>query len=139
MSIPSDHVAIFRTFRADRYVDTVDIVRLSTRGSINDTSLQYDSESSPTIASAQACLIRPETESPIVSEFGQEGIQRGEYVVDFPHDVADLKVDDRLTVTVSTHSPNLTGKTLIVTNVTYDTYQTHRRVNAQLDLGSGES
>lgn len=139
MSIASDHVAVFRTHRADRYVDTCDVKRLASRGAINDTTLLYPSESEPNIATGQACLYRPTSTTPEVTDFGQQGISRLDGTFHFAHDALELKVEDTITLVTSVSSPKLVGKVFRVKAVHFDSYQTHMWADVELDQGPGET
>jgi len=139
VSVASDHVEVFRTHRASRYVDACDIRRLASRGTINDTTLLYPSESEPNVATAQPCLYRPETNTPVVTEFGQQGISRVSAWFEFADDAVELQVEDTITMTASLNSPKLVGKIFRVTGVYFDSYQTHMHVDVEADQGPGET
>ncbi len=139
MTIASDHVAVFRTQWAGRFGDTCDIKRLAARGEINDTTLVYDSESEPNIATALSCLYRPAPAAPTVTEFGQQGISKVDGSFHFAHDAVELQVEDTITLTTSVNSPKLVGKIYRVTAVFVDSYQTHMWVDVELDQGPGET
>lgn len=139
MSIASDHVTVFRSQWADRFVDTCDVRRLASRGAINTTTLVYDSESEPDIATGQPCAYRPSNTTPQVTEFGQQGISRVDGTVHFAHDAPELEVEDTIVMVTSVDSPKIVGKLLRVTAVHFDTYQTHMWVDVELDQGPGET
>lgn len=139
MTIASDHVSVFRTQWASRFVDTCDIKRLAARGDINDTTLVYDAESEPDIATGQPCLFRPADTTPVVTEFGQQGISRLEGEIHMAHDAAELQIEDTITLVTSVSSPKLVGKIYRVTAVHLDSYQTHMWADVELDQGPGET
>ena len=139
MSIASDHVQVFRDQRADRYVDACNVRRLASRGTIDDDTLLYPSESEPNVATGQACLYRGETTEPTVTEFGQQGISRVGAWIEFADDAVELEVEDTITMTASVSSPKLVGKIFRVTGVYFDSYQTHMHVDVERDQGPGET
>ncbi len=139
MTIASDHVEVFRAQWATRFVDTCDVRRLATRGSINETTLLYPGESEPDIATDEVCLYRPSTTTPTVTEFGQQGISRLEGEIHFAHDAPELQVEDTIVMKTSVSSPKLVGKVLRVTAVHFDSYQTNMRADVELDQGPGET
>lgn len=139
MTIASEHVTVFRTQWASRFVDTCDIRRLDARGDINDTTLVYDAESEPNIATGQACLFRPGSGAPTVTEFGQQGISKLDAQIHFAHNAVELRVEDTITIVTSVSSPKLAGKIYRVTAVWFDSYQTHMWADVELDQGPGET
>ncbi len=139
MTIASDHVAVFRTQWVGRFIDTCDIKRLAVRGDINDTTLIYDAESEPNVATGQPCVFRPVDTVPTVVEFGQQGISRLGGQIHMAHDAPELQVEDTITMVTSVNSPKVVGKIYRVTAVHVDSYQTHMWVDVELDQGPGET
>lgn len=136
MSIASDAVAVFRSFWADRFVDTVTVSRHSTGGTFNPTTLKYDGGTETTVYSGGA-LIRPGGNQAAEEELPNELRTFGQYSVLLPYDSAELDVEDKIAVTASVSDPQLVGKTLRVLSIRRDSYNTRREVIAELDQGRG--
>lgn len=144
MSIPSDHVTLFRDFRADRYIDTVTVRDLTDRGTFNRTTDAYDSPSTTVIYTGGA-LIRPGAGASSRGGFsggstsrGLEGEVLDEIVVQFPYDTTGLEVGYIITVDASVHEPDLVGEELVIQIVATDTYNTHRVARCNRSQGGGD-
>lgn len=121
MSIPSTHVATFRTLRADRYVDSCVVTRSDfTMPTFNETTGETEYPTSNPYS--DECLVRPATGREV--EFGEDIRQEMDYVLQLPYDAATLLELDEVAVT-SALDPNI--PTLTVLRGAQDSYLTHRR------------
>jgi hypothetical protein len=121
VSVASDHVSVFRTLRADRYVDTAVVTRY------DFTMPTFDEPSGETTYPTSTpysgeCLVRPAQASE--SEFGEDRRQEVDYDLYLPYDAATLEELDEVAVT-STLDPDI--PTLTVLRGFQDSYLTHRR------------
>lgn len=139
MSLASDSVALFRSQWASRFVDEVSVVRFSSGGTYNPTTRKHDATADSTIVAAGSpnALIRPGGGEADEEQLAVEQRTYTEYDVLLPHDTPELQVEDRISVVASVSEPELVGKTLTVTAIVRDSYNTRRRVVAELDLGRG--
>lgn len=138
MSVASAHVDLFRDHWADRMVDTCTIRRLTDRGTINPTTLEYDAETW-TVIYTGPCLIRPVSGSlgePKTVKAGEEQKITNHLHLFLPHTADTIKPDDHATIDTSTDS-RLVGAVPVVVAADSDTYITRRRVTARLWEGSG--
>ncbi len=140
MSLQTDTVGLFRDQWASRFADEVDVLRYDSAGeTFNETTGVHEGGTPSTVLAGGGspnALIRPgsaTTEEQLLTE------QRtfSEYDVYFAHDAPVFEIEDRIVVTASTTDPLLDGKTLVITAVLLDGYNTRRKVVAELDLGRG--
>lgn len=119
MSIPFDHLPAFRTFWADRFVDSCVATRV-TGSTFNESTGQTE----PTLATAYSgpCLVRPAQARQ--ADFGEARRQLVDYDLLLPFDAADLEEADLVVVT-SLADPDMPG--LMVLRNFQDSYLTHRR------------
>lgn len=143
MSIPSDHVALFRDLRSDRYIDTVTITDLTSRGTWNRTTKVHDSATTSVVYTGSA-LIRPTLAASSRPSAGRAE-NRGEtgevletIVVELPHTATGIGVGNTVTVDASTHSTDLVGQTMTVRSITHDSYHTYTRIECNLSQGGGD-
>jgi hypothetical protein len=92
MSIPSGHVAVFRTLRADRYVDSCEVTRV-TGLSFNNTTGQ--TEETTSVVYDGECLVRPAQARE--EDFGEDRRQKVDYDLYLPFDADELEEFDQLT------------------------------------------
>jgi hypothetical protein len=135
VSVASDHVAFFRTQRADRYIDTITITDLTSRGTFNRTTKQFDSESTSTVYTGGA-LIRPK--SAAARERGEQGEVLYTHIVHVPYDTDGVTVGNTITVTTSVYDADLTGAVLTIQDHSGDSYMTHRELKCLLSQGGGD-
>ena len=143
MSIASDHVAFFRTARADRYVDTITVKDRTTRGTWNRTTKQHATDTTSTVYTWSA-LIRPAgAASPGSSSFGSStrGMQ-AEVLFDFfiytPVTATGIVVGNTVTIDASLLAADLVGATMTVQSVENDSYETRRTFKCLLSQGGGD-
>lgn len=142
MSVATDALPLFRSLWADRFTDTCEIndpVGGTTRGSINTSTLQYDSQAS-TLVYSGACLIRsPATEAtsgrPAI--FGEQAITWTSLDVFLPWDADVIDLDQEVTILTAPGDPQLVDKVAVVRSIVRDSYLTRRHLVCELDLGSG--
>lgn len=140
MSIATKHVAFFRREWAKRFVETADITRVADstdRGSIDDSTLQYDG-SPTTVYSDRPCLVRPTTRRYTPVEFGEEVKTLVDYEIIAAWDTTGLKPDDTITIKTSEKDPELVGKTFRVADAGVDSYRTKTVIRVERDLGGGQ-
>lgn len=123
MSIPSSFVSVFRTMRADRYVDTCVAARV-TGSTFNETTGR--TEPVTTTVYTGGCLVRPASASTPGgrADYGEDRRQIVDYDLYLPYDAASLTEDDSVAVT-STLDPDI--PVLTVLRGFQDSYLTHRR------------
>ena len=120
MSIPSAHVAVFRNFRADRYIDSCVVTRYDfANPTFNATTGETEYPDSTPYSGE--CLVRPASASE--SDFGEDRRQEVDYDLYLPFDAADLEESDEVAVT-STLDPDI--PTLTVLRGIQDSYLTKR-------------
>ena len=131
MSVTTNVAGFFRTQWATRLTDTCWIHR-ETSSSFNPTT----GIETPTYTDVYgltgtpaACLVRPGPATDV--DAGQQQTELRFYTVFVPYDQTGIQPDDRVTVT-STTDGQLDGVTLVVRNVTTDTYNHVRRVRCEL-------
>lgn len=131
LSIPSDHVAFFRTQRANRYVDAVTISdeQDTTAGTWNRTTKQYDG-ASPTVLYTGGALIRPAGAG--TKNRGEVAAPTYDYDVQLPFDAGAFRANNLVTVTASESAPELVGVTMKVQSDAEDSYNTHRLLRCVL-------
>ena len=131
MSAPSDHVALFRDLRADRYVDAVTVAdeQDTTAGTWNRTTKQYDGASDPILYTGGA-LIRPAGAG--TKNRGEVAAPTYDYGVQLPHDAGAFKANHLVTVTASVNAPELVGVVMKVQTDPVDSYNTHRLLKCVL-------
>ncbi len=136
VSVASDHVAFFRTQRADRYVDTITITDLTSRGTFNRTTKAYDTPSTSTVYNGGA-LLRPGTAS--TKSRGGEGEVIFDVDIQLPYTATGIQVGNQVTVDASVLNADLVGEVLTVAHVgQVDTYDTHRLLGCNLSQGGGD-
>lgn len=135
MSLASDSVTIFRSFWADRFVDTVSIDRHAADGTFNATTLVYDAATTSNVYSGGA-LLRP---APVTAdeELANELRTVVAFDVYLPHTATGIQPEDIVTVSASVTESDLVGQTMRVTAILPDSYNTRRHLKAELDYGSG--
>ena len=145
MSIASDHVAYFRTLRADRYVDTVTI-REQDLGTWNRTTKQYDGAAPATVYTGGA-LIRPagaasgSPRRPAARDRGEQGEILHDYDVLLPFDAGGLdtfRPNHEITVDASVNEADLVGQVLVIQSITDDSYATFRLLRCIISEGRGD-
>lgn len=141
MSLQTDTVGLFRSQWASRLVDEVDVVRYDPTGeTFNETSGKYEG-GTPTVLLAGAgipnALIRPGSPETEEEQFPQELRTYAGYDVYFAFDAPVFEPEDKILVTASATEPDLDGQTLTILAIILDSYNTRRRVLAELDLGRG--
>jgi hypothetical protein len=144
VSTQTDHVTFFRTQRLARYVDTCTGRRLTTRGTINATTYQYDSEAETVVyddggGSPGVCLLRRAGASADPSDFGQQSITLLDFFLYLPDTATGIQPDDRFTMDTSVADPELVGKLFIVRGVVVDSYRTATKLAVELNVGPGEA
>lgn len=141
MSVASDHVAFFRTQWANRFVDTVTITDLTTRGTFNRTTKKYDNPAAAVVYTGGA-LIRP---AGVTSRDSTTRAVTSQVVYDFdihlPHTATGIQPGNTVTIDAvySLGDQDLPGTTLTVEHVVDDTYDTHSvvRCNRSQDPDRG--
>ncbi len=143
MSIASDHVAFFRTLRADRYVDTVTI-RDQDAGTWNRTTKQYDSQT-PAVIYTGGALIRPAGAASgsrgSARDRGDQGEILHDYDVLLPFDAGGLdtfRPNHEITVDASVNEADLVGQVLVIQSITDDSYATFRLLRCIISEGRGD-
>lgn len=137
MSTPSTAVALFRSLRADRYVDTVTITDLTTRGTWNRTTKVYDTPATTTVYTGGA-LIRPGGLG--ITDRGETGETRADLLVYLPHTAHGILPGHQVTVDAihSLGDDDLLSEVFTVQSVQDDTYDTHKLVKCKLSQGGGD-
>ena len=135
MSIPSSAVTQFRGLWADRFVDTVTVTRVASRGTFNTSTLAYTTPSDSTPYTGEA-LIRP-GDSDEQDLYGGEEVTGEKFDVYLPHDAGQFDLEDTVTVGSSVYDTRLAGQVLRVVAYSYDSYLTRIRLRCRMDLGSG--
>lgn len=120
MSIPTSTLAFFRTEWATRFTDSC-IVKRRTGSTLNQTT--GVNEPTYTTNYDGPCLVRPL--SAAAEDAGQELVATRGYQVFIPYTEDDQLPEDLVDITSATDT-FLTGKTIVVTNVHGDTYNTRR-------------
>jgi hypothetical protein len=143
VSVASDHVAFFRTQRTDRYIDTVTITDLTSRGSWNRTTKQYGTPSTTTVYTGGA-LIRP-AGAAVSGATGAGAVGRGkqaEVLFDFfvylPVTATGVQVGNVVTVDATLLASDLVGVTMSVQSIENDSYETRRTLECKLSQGGGD-
>lgn len=129
----SNAVTRFRAEWALRFVDTIAVARTTGRGTYNETTLQYDTPTTPAIYAGPG-LVRPGSTG--TDSFGEAQQTRHDFAVYLPHTATGIEPEDRATCTVPGDS-DLNGKVLVVEAVYADTYITRRMLGCRLDQGQG--
>ena len=142
MSLQTDTVGLFRSQWATRFVDEVDVLRFdpATPGVFNETTGQYDGQVDLTILSGGGisnCLIRGATADPQEEQLPPEQRTLVEYEIYFAHDSPLFEIEDKIVVVSSLLDPDLDGLTLVITSVQFDSYNSRRKVVAEIDSGRG--
>lgn len=135
MSVVTDHVEWFRTKRTSRYTDSITITDLTSRGTFNRATMQYDTPSTSTLYTGLA-LVRPVTGN--VRDRGMEGEVLYTHTVHVPFSVDGVAPGNEVSVTVSAYDDDLTGAVLTVQDVSADTLLTHRELRCVLSQGGGD-
>ena len=140
LSIASDTVAVFRTEWADRFVDAcqiLDPLNDTDRGTMNPITYQYDEQTAGVVYTG-ACLIRPSGASvPNAVVYGQEARTFTPVDIYLPHDAAVVDLDQQVVITASVTDTQLVGKVFIIRAIVRDSYNTRRKLQTELDLGTG--
>lgn len=129
MSVASSTIGFFRMQWERRFVDSCVVKRQTGETFDPDTG-----QATPTYATQYSgpCLVRPGSPSDTVA--GEQQVELRTYTVLVPHHVTTPQVDDLVDVT-STRDGVLNGKTLVVRNVSSDTYNTVRRLVCEDNQG----
>ena len=135
MSVASDHVALFRSEWTSRFVDTVLITDLTSRGTWNRATKQYEAPSTTTVYNGGA-LIRAETDT--TKNRGLEGEVLYTHSVLVPHDTNAMKPGYSVAVSASLLDTDLTGATMTIQSVHQDSYNTRRELRCLLSQGGGD-
>lgn len=140
MSIASDTVAIFRSNWAERFVDAcqiLDPLNDTDRGTMDPVTYQYDEQTAGVVYTG-ACLIRPANASvPNAVVYGQEARTFAQLDIFLPHDAAEVDLDQQVVVTASLTDVQLVGKVFVIRAIVRDSYNTRRKLQVDLDLGTG--
>lgn len=125
MSIPTALLPFFRTQWATRFTDSC-VVKRRTGSTLNQTT----GVNEPTYANNYSgpCLVHPLT--PGATDAGQELVATRGYTVFIPYTEDDQLPEDLVDITSATDT-FLTGKTIVVTNVEGDTYNTVRHLTCE--------
>lgn len=117
-------------------VDTCTITRSATRGTFNETTLQYDSPTTTSLYTGK-CRVKPAggQVSDRVVQFGEQAVSLWPFQVSVPISVENLAVDDLVTITASSLDPDLVGTVLRVRDVTQGTHITARRLGCEVNAG----
>lgn len=137
MTVFTEGVAFFRTNLAATMEDACTIARTTSRGTFNTTTGRYATPAGSTVYTG-ACLIRPAGTGADVRARGDADIVIGRYDIRIPYTQDDLQPDDLLTVTASTFDTDLVGEVFTIIDITVDTYNTHRLLTVELNLGRGQ-
>lgn len=137
MSLPSTVVTLFRNLRADRYVDTVTIRDLTSKGTFNRATKQLDTPSDSVVYTGGA-LIRPAGSG--VTDRGETGEALHDLDVYVPHDTHGVTPGNLVTVDAihAQGDADLTGEVLTVQTVEHDSYDTHKMLKCKLSEGGGD-
>lgn len=135
MTTTTDAVVALRTHWTTRFIDTVAVERVTSRGTFNATTLAYDTPSEGAIYTG-AALVRP-GDNIDRSQYGDQLVTGLPILVYVPHDAAVFQVEDSIEVTACGYDAELVGKTLTVVGFEYDSYQTRQRLVCRIELGSG--
>ena len=135
MSVASDHVPLFLTLRADRYIDSVIVSDLTSRGTWNRATKQYDTPTSSETYTGDA-LIRPATAS--TRDRGGEGEVLHTHIVHIPNTGIGVKPGNLVTIVTSVYDTDLAGAVLTVQSVGADSYNTHKELRCLLSQGGGD-
>ena len=140
MSIASDAVVGFQSYWADRFVDAcqiLDPLNNTNRGTMNMATYQYDSQASGVVYTGE-CLLRPMSTLDDDSEqFGQQAVTFTGAHLFLPFDAAVVDLDQEVNITASLTEAQLVGTTWIIRSIIRDSYNTHRKLNIELNLGTG--
>lgn len=122
MSIASDAVPVFRTFWADRFIDSGTLRRETAEGTYNASTLQIDSATVAVVFAGLECLIRPRNRNE--QDFGEQRTDVEEYSILVPATSNGARTGDEFTVDVCTYDPYLVGKVLVIREINEDSYLT---------------
>lgn len=136
MSIASDAVAQFRTLWAERFIDTIDIVRYATSGTFNTTTLQYDGGTTSTIYSGPG-LLRPVALDPSDARLETEQRTLVRYDLFLPYTATGIQPEDRVTISSALLETDVAGVLFRVLASSVDSYATRRAIRLETDLGRG--
>ena len=140
LSIATDAVATFRTEWAERFVDAcqiLDPLNDTDRGTMDPITYQYDEQTAGVVYTG-ACLIRPSGNSvPAAVVYGQEARTFIPVDIYLPHDAAVVDLDQQVVITASVTDTQLVGKVFIIRAIVRDSYNTRRKLQTELDLGTG--
>jgi hypothetical protein len=126
VSIPEAHVAIFRNFRTDRYIDSCVVTRYDyANPTFNDVT--GETEYPSTTPYSGECLVRPATASE--TDFGEDRRQEVDYDLYLPYDAATLDDGDVVVVT-SVLDPNIPALTVL--RGFQDSYLTRRHYETKV-------
>lgn len=135
MTVPSNAIETLREQWSTRFVDAIAATRLTDRGALNPTTLEYDGTTRVDVYIGPA-LIRP-SENIDRAEYGQALVTGTPMDVYLRHDAAEFEVEDDVAITVCGFDAELVGQTMTVVGWENDSYLTRRRLVCRLDLGGG--
>lgn len=139
MSIPSNTLATFRDQWASRFIDTITVIRVTSRGTYNPTTHLHDGGGTNAEYSGGA-LIRPMSAAGQTALFGEQQVTGKAYYVFIPYDAAftgNPQPEDRVTIDASSADPDLVGRTMLVVSASHDSYQTRIELICRLEEGPG--
>lgn len=140
MSIASDAVVGFQGYWATRFVDAcqiLDPLNDTDRGTMNTTTYQYDSQASGVVYTG-VCLLRPMSTLDDDSEqFGQQAVTFTGAELYIPYNAVAVDLDQEVNITASLTESQLVGTMWIIRSIVRDSYNTHRKLNIELNLGTG--
>jgi hypothetical protein len=135
MTATTDAVTALRTHWATRFIDAIDVTRVTGRGTFNETTLAYDTPADSSVYTG-AALIRPGG-SDEQTQYGEQLTTGLPMVVYVPYGSAVFQVEDLVTVTACGFDADLVGRTMTVVAFDPDSYQTRQMLVCRLDLGGG--
>lgn len=136
MTAVTSAITRLRSIWSDRFIDRCTIVASTGAGTLNPTSLQYESAPAADSVYVGECLFRPETE-PASSSFDGQGQAVQTTVVLLPYDAPAIPRDAIVTCTASKFNPHLVGLSLRVETDREDSYATRRRIVGTFLQGGG--
>ena len=128
--LTTDELTGIRTDVAELFVDTGTVERITSLGTLNESTGQYTGETRDSIYSGPCSIYPIEARRDRFDEFGQGLVFTKQYRVVLPHTSIDVQQRDRFTITTS-DDPQLVGREMEVRDVLVSSLLGYRRLTVQ--------